>query len=327
MRSRTSAAETATPIRVVIVTMDTHLASSVNRAHNTLMREFPGLTLSLHAASEFAGHPQALARCKADIAQGDIIVAGMIFLEDHFLPILDDLRARREHCDAMICMASASEVVKLTRLGHFDMDKPASGPMALLKKLRGNKDKKATGGAAQMKMLRRLPQLLRFIPGTAQDVRAYFLTMQYWLGGSDENMLNLVRHVIDRGAAGPRRALRGQVRVQAPVDYPELGVYHPRLGDTIAARLTEDAGRLPKPQGLPAGQPVRGTVGVLVLRSYLLSRNAGHYDGVIAALESRGLRVIPAFASGLDSRPAIEKYFMNDGRPVVDAVVSLTGFS
>jgi len=307
------------PIHVVIVTMDTHLASAAERARPTLAREYPGLSISYHAASEYAGNERAIARVKADIAQADIIVAGMLFLEDHFLPIIDDLRARRDHCDALICMASASEVVKLTRLGHFDMDKPASGPMALLKKLRGNKEKAATGGAAQMKMLRRLPQMLRFIPGTAQDVRAYFITLQYWLGGSDENMLNLVRHVIDRGAAGPRRALRGVVKVQAPVDYPDIGVYHPRL----AGRLSTDAAALP----LPPGRDVRGTVGVLLLRSYLLSSNSGHYDGVIAALESRGLRVVPAFAAGLDSRPAIEQFFINDGRVVVDAVVSLTGFS
>ena len=50
------------------------------------------------------------------------------------------------------------------------------------------------------------------------------------------------------------------------------------------------------------------------MRSYLLAGNAGHYDGVIAALEARGLRVIPAFASGLDARPAIERFFMQ-GRP------------
>ncbi|MDP1051471.1 cobaltochelatase subunit CobN, partial [Klebsiella quasipneumoniae] len=61
--------------------------------------------------------------------------------------------------------------------------------------------------------------------------------------------------------------------------------------------------------------------------SYLLAGNSGHYDGVIAAFEARGLRVIPAFASGLDQRPAIERFFMKDGRSVVDTVVSLTGFS
>ena len=318
-KAASAAMSAPTPIRVVVVTMDTHLASSTQRAHASLMREIPGLHLSMHAASEYAGNDAAIARCKADIAQADIVVAGMLFLEDHFLPILDDLRARRDHCDAMICMASAAEVVKLTRLGKFDMDKPASGPMALLKKLRGNKEKAATGGAAQMKMLRRIPQMLRFIPGTAQDVRAYFMTLQYWLGGSDENMFNLIRHVVDRGADGPRRGLRGLVKVPPPVEYPEVGVYHPRM----PGRYSEDASTLPS---LPAAQ-VKGTVGVLVLRSYLLSHNAGHYDGVIAALESRGLRVVPAFAAGLDSRPAIDAFFFKDGHVAVDAVVSLTGFS
>ncbi len=314
-----TAAANLTPIRVVVVSMDTHLASSAQRAHASLLREIPGLQLSMHAASEYAGNDAAIARCKADIAQADIVVAGMLFLEDHFLPILADLRARRDHCDAMICMMSASEVVKLTRLGKFDMDKPASGPMALLKKLRGNKEKSTTGGAAQMKMLRRIPQMLRFIPGTAQDVRAYFMTLQYWLGGSDENMFNLVRHVIDRGADGPRKGLRGLAKVPPPVDYPELGVYHPRM----TGRLSTDISALPSFHG----QQSNGTVGLLVLRSYLLSNNAGHYDGVIAALESRGLRVIPAFAAGLDSRPAIDAFFFKDGHVTVDAVVSLTGFS
>jgi len=308
-----------TAIKVVIVTMDTHLASSVNRASRTLGREFPGLSISLHAASEYAGNDALIARCKADIAKADIVVAGMLFLEDHFLPILDDLRQRRMHCDAMICMASATEVTQLTRLGQFDMSKPASGPMALLKKLRGSKEKAATGGAAQMKMLRRLPQMLRFIPGTAQDVRAYFLTLQYWLGGSDDNVLNLVRHVIDRGADGPRKVLRGSIKVAAPVDYPEVGVYHPRM----AGRFSEEVQAIPRPEAMA----VRGTVGILLMRSYLLSGNAGHYDGVIAALEARGLRVIPAFAAGLDSRPAIDAFFMKNGQVAVDAVVSLTGFS
>ena len=307
------------PVKVVFVTMDTHLAGSTQRVHARLLQEIPGLQLAMHAASEYAGNDELIARCKADIAQADIVVAGMLFLEDHFLPILEDLRARRDQCDAMICIMSAAEVVKLTRLGKFDMDKPASGPMALLKKLRGSKEKASTGGAAQMKMLRRIPQMLRFIPGTAQDVRAYFMTLQYWLGGSDENMFNLIRHVVDRGVDGARRSLRGQVKVPAPVEYPEVGVYHPRL----AGRYATDAANLPT-SGIA---PFKGTVGVLLLRSYLLSNNASHYDGVIAALESRGLRVVPVFAAGLDSRPAIDAYFFKDGRVTVDAVVSLTGFS
>ncbi len=176
-------------------------------------------------------------------------------------------------------------------------------------------------------------------------MRAYFLGLQYWLAGSDENLLNLVRMLVGRYCG--QRSVRPAA---APVSYPDVGLYHP----AIPGRITEDLARLPWPWPSPAGgrglgeggrrEPALshphpgplppagegeggGVVGLLLLRSYLISGNAAHYDGVIAAIEARGLRVVPAFASGLDSRPAIEAYFMRDGVPAVDAVVSLTGFS
>ncbi|MCW5612976.1 MAG: magnesium chelatase subunit H [Rubrivivax sp.] len=325
-RGARAAAAAATPLRFVVVTMDTHLASATERARAALKREMPGLVLTLHAASDWSADEAALARCREDIARADIVVATMLFMEDHFLPVLDALRARRDHCDAMVCAMSAGEVAKLTRMGRFDMGRPASGPMALLKKLRGKagSDSKGggSGGERQMKMLRRIPQLLRFVPGTAQDVRAYFMTLQYWLGGSDENVANLVRFLVDRYAAGPREGLRGRAAPAAPVEYPEVGLYHPRLQGS-AGRIGERADALP----LPPGGAAQGRVGLLLLRSYLLAGNARHYDGVIAALEARGLQVVPAFAAGLDARAAIDRFFMADGRASVDAVVSLTGFS
>ena len=179
MRKPTTAAESQRK-QFVIVTMDSHLSSATERAALRLAQEDPTLTVVIHAAEEWGNSPAALERCCADIAAGDIIVVMMLFMEDHFLPVLQALRDRREHCDAMICAMSAGEVVKLTRVGGFSMDGTQSGPMALLKRLRGAKKDKQTGGAAQMKMLRRIPQFLRFIPGSAQDVRAYFLTLQYW---------------------------------------------------------------------------------------------------------------------------------------------------
>ncbi|MET3890919.1 magnesium chelatase subunit H [Bosea sp. OAE506] len=307
----------ATPVRVVIVTMDTHVASATLRAHAALKRDIPGLELSVHAASEWSADPRLLARCQDAIASADIVVATMLFMEDHFLPLVPALQARRESCDAMVCLMSAGEITKLTRVGRFRMDGPQSGPMALLKRLRGSKGKAASGGAGQMKMLRRLPQILRFIPGTAQDVRAYFLALQYWLAGSEENIANLVRLLVDRYADGPRRALRGSLKVGKPVAYPETGIYHPAMPGRVGT----------DPQALPAVAGAKGTVGLLVLRSYVLAGNAAHYDGVIRSLEARGLSVLPVFATGLDAREAIDAFLVRNGRPVIDALVSLTGFS
>jgi magnesium chelatase subunit H len=322
------AAAGAAGMRIVLVTMDSHLASAAERANRRLARAVPGLTLSVHAAADWDEDPAALERCKADIARGDIVIATMLFMEDHFLPVLESLRARRHQCDAMVCLMSAAEVTKLTRMGKFDMSGPSSGPMEFLKRLRGkpanadmasqSSEEKTTAGHKQMKMLRKLPKILRFIPGTAQDVRAYFVTMQYWLAGSEDNMANMVRYLVDRYADGARKALRG-LKVDAPVEYPEVGVYHPRMPD----RLSASAADLP----LVATSGKQGTVGLLLMRSYLLAGNTGHYDGVITALEARGLKVVPAFATGLDNRPAIDAYFMKDGRPAIDALVSLTGFS
>ncbi|HEY9238003.1 MAG TPA: magnesium chelatase subunit H, partial [Burkholderiaceae bacterium] len=317
-------------MRVVIVTMDSHLASAAERAHRVLAGPMPGLKLVVHAAAEWGGDDAALARCRDDIAQADLVIATMLFMEEHFLPVLPALRARRDHCDAMVCAMSAAEVMKLTRMGRFDMAAPASGPMALLKRLRGKPEAqgnesgvKATAGAQQMKMLRRLPKILRFIPGTAQDVRAYFLTLQYWLAGSEANVANMVQFLVDRYADGPRKALRGRVKPLPPVEYPEVGVYHPRMDARAGSRMSSQLADLPR----VATTGKRGTVGLLLMRSYLLAGNAAHYDGVITAMEARGLRVVPAFATGLDSRPAIDAFFFENGRPTIDAVVSLTGFS
>ena len=315
MPKRTSAAESI-PLRVVLVTMDTHLASACARARTALARRYPGLRLDVHAAADWGQRPDVLARCLEDIAQGDIVIATMLFLEEHWTPVLPALAARRDHCDAMVCAMSAGEVVRLTRMGKLRMDGAGGGPLALLKRLRGARTRTASAGAAQMKMLRSIPRILRFVPGTAQDVRAYFLTLQYWLGGSEANVVRMVEFLISRYADGPRAALRGASRPAPPVEYPEVGVYHPRMDPPIA----DAADALPK-----AGR--NGTVGVLLMRSYLLADNARHYDGVIEALERRGLSVVPAFATGLDARPAVERFFVKDGRATVDAVVSLTGFS
>lgn len=307
------------PLNFVLVTLDNHVTGSVERAALELHKATPELNVIVHAAADWGPESDALQRCKDDIATGDIIVVTMIFLEDQINAILPDLQARRDHCDAMICCMSGAEIVKLTRMGRFSMDKEASGPVALLKRLRGKSGQaKSSAGAQQLTILRQLPKILRFVPGTAQDLRAYFLTLQYWLAGSDENLRRMIAYLVDRYAAGDRSALNGSIESGKPVDYPEVGLYDPTAKNNIAERLPKLSKR---------GKKTAGTVGVLIMRSYALAGNTAHYDAMIKALRDRGLQVITAFASGLDARPAVEKYFMKDGESTIDLLLSLTGFS
>ena len=299
------------PYRVVIVTLDAHAAGPAARITPRLARDFPGLEVSVHAAAEWAESPAALERARAAVNGADMVVANLLFLEEHVQALLPELTAARARADAFVGVIADPAIVKLTRMGDLDMGKPASGAMALLKKLRGSRAPSAQSGEKQMAMLRRLPKILRFIPGKAQDLRAWFLAMQYWLGGSDDNIEQMVRFLIGRYSTRP--GWKG-AKALPPVDYPDVGLYHPDLPN----RIGTDAARLPRPQGAV------GTVGILMLRSYVLAGDTAHYDAVIRAFEARGLAVVPAFAAGLDGRPAIEAY-MQGGR--VDALVSLTGFS
>jgi magnesium chelatase subunit H len=302
---------------VVVVTLDNHLAGAAERAQLRFRREGVPIEIGFHAAADWEGNPGRLQRCLEDIAGADIILATMLFLEDHIRAVLPAIAARQEAADAVLGLMSGAEIVKLTKLGGYRMDSEPKGPLALLKKLRGTAKAGKSSGAGQMKILRTLPKILKWIPGSAQDVRQYFLTLQYWLAASDENFVQMIRGLVDRYADGERRPLRGSLKARPPAEYPEVGLYHPAL----EARMTEDA------RALPAPAAPRGTVGLLLLRSYVLGNDSAHYDGVIRALEARGLKVLPAFASGLDQRPAIERYFLGDGKPAIDALVSLTGFS
>ena len=299
------------PYRVVIVTLDAHAAGPAGRIAPGLAADFPGLTVEVHAAAEWSD-PAKLHAAREAVGRADIAVVSLLFLEEHIEAILPALQARRPHADAVAGLISDRQIVTLTRMGDLDMTRPAPAAIRMLKALRGGG--KSASGRSQMRTLKRLPKILRFVPGKAQDLRAWLLTMQYWLGGSDDNMDALVRSLIAR--YGPE-AWRGGA-VAAPVERPEVGLWHPDTG------VVTDATALPRPEGAVA------TVGMLLMRSYVMSGDTAHYAAVVRAMEARGLAVVPAYAGGLDARPAIAGY-LDGGRGGtprrIDALVSLTGFS
>ncbi len=301
--------------RLAVITLDSHAAGPAARVADRLRADFPGLSVSIHAAAEWGENPEALEEAKLAIRHANIVVCNLLFIEEHINAILPELKARRDDLDALIGVIADPAIVNLTKMGTLDMSQPGSGAMKLLKKLKP-KTKRSSSGEASMKILRRLPQILRYLPGKAQDLRAYFLTMQYWLGGSDDNIREMVRFLVSRYADNPEW---NKVEAAAPIAYPDVALYHP---DLPGHRITTDPSELPRPEGATA------TVGLVMLRSYILASDCAHYDAVIRGLEAKGLAVVPAFAGGLDARPAVERFFTEeDGRPKIDVLISLTGFS
>ncbi|MEL6415351.1 MAG: DUF3479 domain-containing protein, partial [Pseudomonadota bacterium] len=149
-------------VKIVLISLDRQLEAAVDTARMRLAKALPGLELSFHAAIDWGKDQKALDACNTAIAEADFIVASMLFMNDHIEAVLPALRARQGECDALMGCLSAGDIVKLTHLDRFRMDRPQSGPLAMLKKLRGSSDK-AKAGAQQMKMLRQIPKILKFI--------------------------------------------------------------------------------------------------------------------------------------------------------------------
>ncbi len=304
------------PYNIAIITLDSHAAGPVARASVNLAQDYPGLNVSVHAAATWAETPEALIEAKKAVAEADMVVANLLFLEEHIQPIMPDLIAVRDRLDGMIGVIADAEIIKLTKLGKLDMSKPASPLMQLLKRLKPKSDDSPVEtGEKRMAQLKRLPKLLKMIPGKAQDLRSWFLVMQYWLGGSDDNVEQMVRYLLSKYATSRPDFMGGEAA--QPIEYPDVALYHPDLPQ----RITEDPADIPGPAGATL------TVGLLMMRSYVLSADTAHYDAVIRAYEAKGVRVLPAFAGGLDGRPAIKAFFQGEHGSNIDAMVSLTGFS
>ena len=124
------------------------------------------------------------------------------------------------------------------------------------------------------------------------------MVMQYWLAGSDDNVEAMLRFLISRYCH--IESWRGGISPE-PIEYPEVGIYHP----DIEGSITTDIAKLPV---LPKA---KSTIGLLLMRSYVLSSDTAHYDAVIKRFQEHNIQVVPAFSGGLDARPAIEKYFKN----------------
>ncbi len=148
----------------------------------------------------------------------------------------------------------------------------------------------------------------------APDVQQQALA--YFNGGGSVNLAQLLRCLSDR-------LLLSGYGYEPAQALPEHGLYHPDL--------EQDAGLddwLALRAQAPAGKPA---VGIIFYRAHWLSGNTAFIDALVAALEARGMDVLPVFTSSLRvsastgaALPPALAYFA-EGR--VDLIINTTSFA
>lgn len=315
-------------MRVVYLVLEPQYQNSLTQAANALNDQSVDFSVELcgYLIEELRDQENYEQFC-ADVAAADVFIASLIFIEDLAQKVVEAVAPHRDRLKATVIFPSMPEVMRLNKLGSFSMTQLGQSKSAIAQFMRKRKE---AGGAsfqdAMLKLLNTLPTVLKYLPiEKAQDARSFMLSFQYWLGGTPDNLKNLLLMLADKYVYPIGEGDRADINVLDPVVFPDLGIWHP-----LAPAMFEDIKEYLNWSNSRSDLGSGPLIGLVLQRSHIVTGDDAHYVALIQELEYRGAKVIPVFCGGLDfSKPVISYFFdpLNPNQALVDAAVSLTGFA
>jgi magnesium chelatase subunit H len=322
-------------MKIVYVVLESQYQSSmtaavkrINAGSDNMAVECVGYLL------EELRNEDAFEQFKKDVEEANVFIGSLIFVQELAEKVVEVVQPLRDNLDAVLVFPSMPEVMRLNKVGKFTMKNLGQSKSVVADFM---KKKKADDGSSfeegMLKLLRTLPKVLKFLPSDkAADARTFMMSFQYWLGGSPEN-LEFLMLMVGQDYVGPvKESMKGKQKVVAeePVLLPDKAIWHPvapsivfennqKYFEWYNKEFCPDAGIDPK---------TAPTVGLVLQKSHINTKDDTHYVSLISELESRGARVVSIYSGGLDFSGPVEEYFYDaNGKPIVDTVINLTGFA
>jgi magnesium chelatase subunit H len=327
-------------IKVVYVVLESQYQSALSQAVRAINENNHNLAIEISGyLIEELRDPENYEEFKRDIESANIFIASLIFIEDLAQKLVAAVTPHRDRLDVAVVFPSMPEVMRLNKMGSFSLAQLGQSKSVIAQFMRKRKEQSGAGFQdGMLKLLRTLPQVLKYLPmDKAQDARHFMLSFQYWLGGSPENLENFLLMLADKYVLkGVQTRNSASLEYKEPVVYPDTGVWHP-LAPTMFEDVKEYLNWYSSRKDISNDlkDPLAPCIGLVLQRTHLVTGDDAHYVAIVQELESMGARVIPVFAGGLDFSKPVDAYFYQPGHskqgtiptPVVDAVVSLTGFA
>ena len=325
-------------VKVVYVVLEPQYQSSLSAAVRSINEKNAQIAVEISGyLIEELRNEDNYEAFKQDIAEANIFIGSLIFVEELAEKVEAAVKPHRDRLDAAVVFPSMPQVMRLNKLGSFNMSQLGQSKSVIGEFMKKRRKKSGSGFEdAMLKLLRTLPKVLKYLPvEKAQDARNFMLSFQYWLGGSAENLENFLLMLSDRYVLADKE-IEGApdddgLSFEQPVTYPDTGIWHP-LAPTMFEDVREylnwydsrsDIPEISRSENAPC-------VGLVLQRTHLVTGDEAHYVSIVQELEYKGARVIPVFAGGLDFSKPVEQFFydsLNPNEALVDSVVSLTGFA
>ena len=321
------------------------------------LRQAEGEINRLHAAGlRVAAHnfgapldDDAWAAVERDLAGSELVFVIHVTDGENAARLTPLLRSHEETHRAVVVINCMPELMRRTRMGKLrfgagaagkgeaesaDGAEPAGASENRARRLvrgvgnwmgehvRARRASKGASHTTYLRLVERVPKLLRFLPGAGRlrDVKHYLYLFCYFLQPTPANVRSMLLYALKHYAGDARLAA---VRVPPPESVPAVGVYHPEAPAVFEsfAQYRKWYERRARASAAPPLDPDH-TVGMLLMRTHVVSGTRRHYDELIRAVEAEGLAVLPVISTFMDNREACEQFFVeeagkkDDGRRV-----------
>ncbi len=333
-------------MKITVLYVGTSLLAPLKNAEEQLNRDYKiGLQIAVHNSGATFNDDEWL-RIKRDLEESSIVF--IIHVTDDGNARLIQLALSVATHKTIIAFNCMPDLMRLTRMGKLDFATLMKAKSAdsteperdtfsnqsvssqnLVRKLgswmadtfKSSKPDKASAQKPKqrnhgqyLKLIGKLPTLLKFIPGAGRvrDIKHYLYLYCYFLQPTPNNIRSMLLYAIKHYASlGSQESgdvgFFKQIKIAAPETVPAVGIYHPdaaKLFDTFETyQKWYERTRKNKLER-------QNTIGLLLMRPQIISDARQHYDSLIRAIEAEGLNVIPAISTFMDNREACSKFFL-----------------
>lgn len=301
-------------MNITVLYVGSSLLAPLKNAEREINRAYD---LDLRVAAYNFGSPLSdndWIEVERDLSEANVVFVIHVMDGENASRLVKSLENKKQA--AVIVINCMPELMRHTRMGRLDVTRLKSVSGWFRKQ--GGKDKKANHGK-YLKIVERLPQVLKFIPttGALTDAKHYLYLFCYFLQPTPANIQSMLLYSLKHYV---RDARLKSVKLEAPQQVPSVAIYHPD-----APKLFESFDAYQKWYKQPLDP--QSTIGLLLMRPQVISKTTKHYDTFIKSIEAEGLSVIPAIATLMDNREAVSRFFIHNGNARVSQITSLTGFS
>ena len=304
-----------TMFKVVYVVLESQYQSSLTAACKRINAGQPDVAVECSGyILEELRDPENFEQFKADVKDANIFIGSLIFVQELADKVEEVVAPERERLDAVCIFPSMPQVMRLNKIGSFSMATMGQSKNVMMDFMKKNKPGGTSFQDSMLKLVRTLPKVLKFLPGDkAKDARAFMMSLQYWLGGSPENiealLLNLANNYVEEiREAGSLR----EMEIKEPEVIPDKGIWHPvapRVFDTLDEYMTWL--RTEHAPSLGIDVDTAPLVGVVLQKSHINTRDDAHYVALIMEMEAKGALVVPTYTGSLDFSLCVDSYFFN----------------